>query len=261
MLRCAHARGRPADGVTAMFSEDELLPISALQHLLFCERQCALIHIERLWAENRLTVEGRHLHEKAHGGRGERRDGAQILRGLPLRSLRLGLAGVADVVEFHPPAVRDGPTPATAQPADVAAPAGAAAPPGTPFPVEYKRGRPKANDCDRIQLCAQALCLEEMLGVAVPAGALFYGRTRRRQDVLFDADLRSRTEQAAARLHELIAAGVTPVVPPQRKCRNCSLVHQCLPQAGGRRSVQAYMMRRLREGMEVSQADPRGADA
>lgn len=194
-----------------MYAEDDLLPISALQHLLFCERQCALIHIEGLWAENRLTVEGRHLHDKAHDGPDETRAGVRLARGLSLRSLRLGLAGRADVVEFHP----------------------AASPAGTPrpFPVEYKRGKPKRDDSDRVQLCAQALCLEEMLAVEVPLGALFYGTTRRRLDVHFDAGLRGRTEEAAARLHELIASGRTPRAVREPKCESCSLLDVCLPDA------------------------------
>jgi CRISPR-associated exonuclease Cas4 len=138
-----------------MYVEDDLLPISALQHLLFCERQCALIHVEQVWAENRLTVEGRHLHERVDGGEHETRGGLRTARALPIRSLRLGLAGRADVVEFH-------------------ASEGAAGPPRV-VPVEYKRGRPKSHRADEVQLCAQALCLEEMLGVHVAAGALFYG--------------------------------------------------------------------------------------
>ena len=135
----------PANG-SPPFAEDALLPLSALRHLLFCERQCALIHVEGLWAENRLTVEGRHLHERADSGRSESRPGVRIARTLPIRSLRLGLIGRADVVEFHD--------------------AGPGAPPRV-VPVEYKRGRPKLDESDRVQLCAQALCLEEMLGVRV----------------------------------------------------------------------------------------------
>ncbi|HBS29048.1 MAG TPA: CRISPR-associated protein Cas4 [Phycisphaerales bacterium] len=215
-----------------MYDEDDLLPISALQHLLFCERQCALIHIEGLWAENRLTVEGRHLHDKAHaektgprgGGRRQTRDGTGSTRALALRSLRLGLAGMADVVEFHPPE-RPGAAP-------------------TPFPVEYKRGRPKRNGCDTVQLCAQALCLEEMLGVGVPGGAIFYGRTRRRLDVAFDARLRAQTETAAARLRALIASGRTPIAAREKKCDRCSLLDLCLPARADRaRSAAGYLDR------------------
>ena len=208
-----------------MFSEDDLLPISALQHLLFCDRQCALIHIEGLWVENRLTVEGRHLHDKAHEGPREVRAGVRIARGLPLRSFRLGLTGKADVVEFR------------------AAPE---APAGSPFPVEYKRGRPKRHDADRVQLCAQALCLEEMLSTPVPAGALFYGRTRRRVDIAFDGTLRQLTEDTARRLHHLLASGRTPVAIRELKCDSCSLVDVCLPEAmGPRHSAARYVARAL----------------
>ena len=241
-----------------MFSEDDLLPISALQHLVFCERQCALIHIERAWAENRLTVEGRHLHEKTHQQGVETRDGVRIVRGLQLRSLRLGLSGVADVVEFHLPPTTAPPRPPPGAPAlaEVGAPVMDASPPGAPFPVEYKRGRPKANDCDRIQLCAQALCLEEMLGAAVPAGALFYGRTRRRKDVRFGVDLRQRTVDAAARLHALLASGRTPPAVRESKCGRCSLANQCLPEiANGRRSAAAYIARQLRALDQADRAD------
>ncbi len=148
---------------TYIYSEDDLFMISALQHYAFCPRQCALIHIEQAWLENRWTAEGRILHERVHEQEGESRAGVRIERGLPLRSLRLGLVGVADVVEFHP------------------LPGGG----WQLFPVEYKRGKPKPDHCDEVQLCAQAMCLEEMMGVEVSQGALFYGKTRHRHDVAF----------------------------------------------------------------------------
>lgn len=218
-----------------MYCDDELLPLSALQHLLFCERQCALIHIEGLWAENRLTVEGRHLHKNAHEGPSETRAGVRIARGLALRSLRLGLSGKADVVEFHPP---DAP-----------------GSPARPFPIEYKRGKPKRDASDKVQLCAQALCLEEMLGVAIPGGALFYGRTRRRLDVALDAELRTLTEEAAARFHALIAAGRTPRAAREPKCENCSLVDLCLPEAlRPRLSAAEFLEREL--AASLASADP-----
>ena len=209
-----------------MFTDDALLPISALQHLLFCERQCALIHIERVWAENRLTVEGQHLHQKAHDGPTETRDGVRITRGLPLRSLRLGLVGQADVVEFHSRPAPDG----TSQ----------------PFPVEYKRGKPKSHDADRVQLCAQALCLEEMLSANIPSGALYYGTTKRREDVQFDEWLRRLTEEACARLHQLIDGGRTPRAVREPKCDQCSLLNVCMPDALSRgRSALRYTERAL----------------
>ncbi len=199
--------GAPA--ASLRFAEEDLLPISALQHLLFCKRQCALIHVEGLWAENRLTVEGRHMHEKAHDGPVEQRAGVRIARGLSVRSFHLGLIGKTDVVEFRA-------TPAVA---------------ALPFPVEYKRGRAKKHDADKVQLCAQALCLEEMLSTHVPAGALFYGRTRRRLDVAFDDELRQATEDAARRLHALIASRQTPKAIREPKCDSCSLVSLCVPEA------------------------------
>ena len=202
-----------------MFSDSYLLPIYALQHLLYCPRQCALIHIERLWAENQFTVEGRHLHQRADAGRAQRRDGRRTERGAALWSYELGLFGKADVVEFRPSS-----PPLSTQHSQLSAGN------GVPFPVEYKRGKPKSHDADRVQLCAQAMCLEEMLGAAVPAGALFYGKTRKRLDVSFDASLRELTRQTAERLHELVASGVTaPAVYEKKKCDRCSLKNLCLP--------------------------------
>ena len=210
-----------------MYAEDDLIPLSALQHLLFCERQCALIHIERMWSENLFTAEGRVMHERVHDADRESRGNIRIECGVPLRSLRLGLIGKADVVEFHVCAANA---------------AGSKAERWQPFPVEYKRGKPKANNCDKVQLCAQALCLEEMLDVEVPCGALFYGRTRRRKDVDFDTTLRQETEHTAKRLHSLIASGVTPSPVYMAKCKSCSLFDVCLPKTVKKgRSVARYL--------------------
>lgn len=209
------------------YTEDDLLPLSALQHLVFCERQCALIHIEQAWDENRFTAEGRVMHERVHEAGEESRGEVKTARDLSLRSLRLGLVGKADVVEFH----RE---------------AGGI---WRPFPVEHKRGKPKPDESDMVQLCAQALCLEEMLGVRVDSGAIFYGRTRRRLEVDFDGSLRGQTEKTAARLHELIESGVTPKPDYTKKCKSCSLVDLCLPQAIRKRvSVAGYLDRMLEEG-------------
>jgi len=227
-----------------MYPESDFLPLSALQHLLFCERQCALIHIERLWADNRLTAEGNALHEKTHEEGDESRGDLRIARGLPLHCARLGLAGVADVVEFHKTESAEAP-PGCAAPAACRLPGVAGL--WRPFPVEYKRGKPKPNQCDAVQLCAQAICLEEMLGVSIPAGALFYGRTRKRSDVAFDATLRRQVETAALRLHDLIDAGLTPRARRGPGCKNCSLAELCLPGIGPGRSVKSYMARMLQE--------------
>lgn len=200
-----------------------LKPLSALQHLLFCERQCALIHVERLWIENRFTAEGRILHERTDTQGSIARVKVRIAYALQLRSLRLGLTGKADVVEFHRErGVKDKKMKLK--------------------PVEYKRGRPKKNNCDKIQLCAQALCLEEMLDVDISDGALFYGKTRRRQEVVFDHALRSETENAAIRLHELFRSQETPRPVYSKKCDHCSFINLCLPKVlGKKRSVEKYL--------------------
>lgn len=248
---------------SAMFSDSDLLPISALQHLLYCERQCALIHTERLWAENRFTVEGRHLHERADSGKREARPGRRTQRAVPLWSYELGLFGKADVIEFRILEETRGHGDGETRRGDAAGFAGAPAsadairlplatdnpPPITPlpFPIEYKRGKPKAHEADRVQLCAQAMCLEEMLAVTVSAGALFYGRTRRRQDVAFDINLRELTRQAAERLHEMLASGVTPAaVYEKKKCGRCSLASQCLPRVSACRAA-TFVDRQVRE--------------
>lgn len=215
------------------FAESDLLPISALQHLIYCPRQCALIHNEKQWAENRLTVEGQQLHERAHdGAQGETRPGVRTARGLALRSLRWGLTGYADVVEF-PQSQGDGPDP--------------------PVPIEYKRGRPKAHDADEIQLCAQALCLEEMLnlpgdeqGIAIATGYLFYGKTRRRQRVDLNATLRTKTADCIKQLHAMIAAATTPpAVYEKHKCDRCSIRIFCMPEVLGPRKSAARTFDRL----------------
>jgi len=212
-----------------MFCEDQLLPLAALQHLSFCERQCALMYVELLWSENRLTAEGALLHERVHAGGDETRTDLRLVRALRVRSLRLGLYGVADVVEFHRV---DGPG------------ISLAGQPGhwRPAPVEYKRGRPKPDNCDRVQLCAQAMCLEEMLAVPIAAGSIYYGQPRRREEVQFVPSLRSEVERASARLHDLIASGRTPPPIPGKQCESCSLSASCLPTAlAGARSGRAFL--------------------
>jgi CRISPR-associated exonuclease Cas4 len=226
-----------------MYSEADLLPISALQHLAFCERQWALIHLEGLWAENRLTVEGHHLHDRTHKPETESRGDVRIGRALRLRSLRLGLTGIADVVEFRRVANRP----------DSPAAGSGAAPPGVrlpgvagvcqPLPVEYKRGKPKLGPFDEIQLCAQALCLEEMLGAPIPSAALFYGQPRERLEVPLTPALRDQTEQLAARLHQLTRAGKTPAARYEKKCESCSLLSLCMPKTtGAGKSVDRYLL-------------------
>jgi CRISPR-associated exonuclease Cas4 len=188
---------------------DNPVPISALQHAVYCLRQAALIHIERVWAENRFTAEGRVLHDVSHTAASRKARGVRRVTALPLASPRLNIAGVADMVEFH-----DGPG------GEI------------PFPVEYKRGKPKAHRADEVQLCAQALCLEEMTGCAVPEGALFYGETKRRVVIEFDAELRRLTEDTVTGFVALVAEGRTPrAVWKASRCRACSLIELCRPRA------------------------------
>ncbi len=204
------------------YEMDDLIMLSALNHYLYCPRRCALIHIEQIWSENVFTAEGRVMHDKVDTANRESRGNVCIEYGVPMRSLRLGLIGKADVVEFHKQGDK-----------------------WIPFPVEYKRGKPKIDDCDKVQLCAQAMCLEEMLNVEIPEGALFYGQTRRREDIVFDNKLRMETEDAAKRVHELIESGLTPRAEYSKKCKKCSLVELCLPKASSKAS--SYLAKAMEE--------------
>ena len=201
----------------------DLIPISALPHYVFCPRRCALIHVEQIWEENLFTAEGRLLHDKADSGKVEVRGDVKTVFGLPLRSLALGLAGKADVVEFHRRA-------------------------GVwhPFPVEYKRGKAKTHNADAVQLCAQALCLEEMLGLPVPEGALFYGKTRRRLAVSLDAPLRELTANIAKNVHALLQSGTSPPPVADARCSACSLAQQCLPRPLARQGAAGLYLESLR---------------
>lgn len=200
------------------YQESDLLPISGLQHLAFCERRWALVQIESIWSENRFTAEGNVIHKRAHSGEIESRPGALIRRTLLLHSLRLGLSGQADIVEFQPSAA------------------------GfrleghrgfwTAFPIEYKRSRDKAGSLAyHVQLCAQALCMEEMLHCSVTAGAIYDGTTRRRQPVEFTPELRFRTETLASRMHLLFNRRCTPPPVFTKGCKSCSLLEDCFPES------------------------------
>lgn len=185
-----------------MVPDADLIALSALQHYLYCPRQCALIHIEQAWAENTATAEGRVAHERVHAVESEVRRGVRTVTGMPLRSDRLGATGIADVVELHRTA--DGRW--------------------RPFPVEHKRGRPKAHRADEVQLCAQAMALEEMFAVEIAEGVLFYGQPRRRTPITFDLALRSLTQEVAASTHALIAGGHTPRIGYERKRCACRCI-------------------------------------
>jgi CRISPR-associated exonuclease Cas4 len=207
------------------------IPLSALQHAVYCLRQAALIHLERMWEENRFTAEGRVMH-LASSIPGERKArGVRRVTALSIASRRLGIAGVADLVEFHP--AGDG---------------------ETPYPVEYKRGKAKLHRADEVQLCAQALCLEEMTGRPVPEGALFYGQTKRRVIVPIDAELRQLTEHTVAQLRAVFTSLETPpAVYKAARCRACSLIEVCRPK------VTVKPAAKWRERMLFSLLDGNGA--
>jgi CRISPR-associated exonuclease Cas4 len=204
--------------------DGEPIPLSALQHAVYCLRQAALIHLERLWAENRFTAEGQVLHASADEPGRRKVRGIRRVNALPLANRRLGIAGVADLVEFR----RDGDR-------------------EVPFPIEIKRGKVKLHRADEVQLCAQALCLEEMTGVAVPDGALFYAETKRRLPVVFDAELRSLTEAVIAELQDVFRTQRTPPPTPHKaRCKSCSLFDLCRPNAVAK-AASAWRHRAIRQ--------------
>jgi CRISPR-associated exonuclease Cas4 len=217
------------------YTPDELLPLSGIQHFLFCRRQWALIYVERQWEDNVLTVEGKLLHERVDDPFfTEVRKDLVIARSVPVASYRLGLSGICDVVEFtrspHGIALRDRE--------------------GfyLPAPIEYKRGRPKRDPIDEAQLCAQAMCVEEMLLVQIPKGYLYYGQTRHRLEVEFSSQLRNLVVEAAAEMHAYFSRGYTPRVKPSKACRSCSLVDKCLPQLQTEaQSASQYIQQQIRE--------------
>lgn len=217
-----------------MYNENERLQLSGLQHFIFCRRQWALIHIEQQWAENYRTADGRLMHKNAHDGTStESRGDRYIVRGLRITSANLGVSGECDVVEFFhgssgiPIEGKDGLW--------------------QPYPVEYKRGEPKADNCDVLQLCAQAMCLEDMFCCAIPEGAIFYGQTRRRQIVAFTDELREQVNSALEEMHQLYHRGYTPRVKPSKACNSCSLKEQCLPVLGRKKSVVSYLTKAMEE--------------
>lgn len=211
-----------------MYGEEDYLMLSGIQHFAFCRRQWAMIHIEQQWAENYRTTAGELMHKKAHDDASfEKRGDLLIIRGMRISSRNLGLSGQCDVVEFHQDENGvslfgyDGKW--------------------KPVPVEYKRGTPKENNADELQLCAQAMCLEEMLQVYVQDGYLYYGENRRRSHVDFTDSLREEVRNAAKEMHELFQRGYTPNVKPSKKCKACSLENLCLPKLQKTVKVREYI--------------------
>lgn len=229
-----------------MFLEDDLVALSALQHVVYCPRRAALVHLEAAWGESSSTVEGAILHGRAHEPGTESRGNIRIARAVLLRSRSLGLIGKADVVEFH-----------RVEETEVLAADGEPETKGIrlegvtglwkPYPVEYKVGKLRSERAYEVQLCGQGLCLEEMLGVTVPMGAIYFGKTGRRMEVALDTQLRSETEAAAERLHEILTSGSTPKAKYGKKCSQCSLLDLCMPKvSGGTRKVESYLKRSIR---------------
>lgn len=215
-----------------IYPEEEFLLLSGLQHFRFCRRQWALIHIEQQWAENFRTTDGAILHQNAHNSDlTERRGDLIITRDMRIFSPTLGVSGACDVLEFHR---SESGIPLNGRPGL-----------WQPFPVEYKRGQPKEHNADALQLCGQAMCLEEMLCCEIPIGALYYGQTRRRTEVVFTPELRQEVQTLLAEMHTLYARGHTPKVKPSKSCNACSLKELCLPKLMKSRSVAAYLHRNL----------------
>lgn len=215
-----------------IYSEDEYLLLSGIQHFAFCRRQWALIHIEQQWAENYRTVDGNIMHERVHdAGFHEKRGDTIITRAMAVSSARLGLSGECDAVELK--RSDDG--------IEIFGLEGKY----SVMPVEYKRGEPKDDDCDIMQLTAQALCLEDMLCCHIPFGFLYYGEIRRRVKVDFDADIRRRTEAAVKEMHELYKRKYTPKVKRRKACNACSLKDICLPVICGNKSASDYVEQML----------------
>lgn len=216
-----------------MYSEDDYLMLSGLQHFAYCRRQWALIHIERQWEENERTIDGHLFHKKAHDSDAvEKRGNLIITRGLQIKSNELGLSGICDVVEFHK----------SEKGISLFSFEGL----WQPYPIEYKKGEPKGdNNADEIQLCAQAICLEEMLLCNIEGGSLFYGKNRRRTYVEFTNELREKVCSMAKEMHELWNKGYTPKVKAHKGCNACSLKEICVPKLGKMKNVSKYIEDRL----------------
>ncbi len=222
--------------MTSEYPPEEWLPLSGIQHFVFCRRQWALIHVERQWQENALTAEGRILHRRADDPFfTEKRKGVLIARSVPVSSPYLGLSGVCDVVEF------------TASPEGVQLPGREGR--YLPAPVEYKHGKEKRDHSDEAQLCAQAICLEDMLAVSIPVGYIYYGRTRRRVVVELTEKLRNFVRKASEEMHAYYRRGYTPRVKPSRACRSCSLADICLPELQSKAMpASRYIQRQIEKG-------------
>lgn len=219
---------RKTGGILVLYSEDDFLQLSGIQHFAFCKRQWALAYIEMQWKENVRTVEGKILHENAHdASMKEKRGDLIIVRAMPVHSREMGVSGECDVVEFHK----------TTQGISLSGHEGTY----SVVPVEYKRGKPKEDDVDILQVAAQALCLEEMLCCTIPYGYLYYGEIRHRLKVDFDEEIRNRVQILFKEMHKYYDQQYTPKVKISKKCNACSLKDICLPVLNKNKSVTQYI--------------------
>jgi CRISPR-associated exonuclease Cas4 len=214
------------------YDDENLLMLSGIQHIAFCPRQYALAYIEMQWAENPLTLEGHYMHERVDNPMlSDMGKDVVVFRSLSVVSRRLGLYGIADVVEFYKAEDKAKGIPLSGKEGY-----------WNPVPVEYKRGKPKPDECDEVQLCAQAICLEEMYQVIIEKGFLFYGETRHRVEVQFDNKLKDIVASYAQNMHRLYQSGTTPLPEYKPRCKSCSLINICMPKAfDGSKSATAYL--------------------
>lgn len=220
-----------------MYSEEDYLMLSGIQHFAFCRRQWAMIHIEQQWADNYQTTAGELMHKKAHDeGSFEKRGNLMIVRGLRISSRVLGLSGQCDVVEFHQDENGVGIFGYDGK--------------WNPLPIEYKRGKPKEHNADELQLCAQAMCLEEMFQTGVPEGFLYYGENRRRSHVKFTDALREDVCRMTKEMHNLFKRGYTPNVKPTKQCKACSLENLCVPKLQKTMKVRQYIEQSIKTNEE-----------
>jgi CRISPR-associated exonuclease Cas4 len=219
------------------YSEDDFLYLSGIQHFAFCKRQWALIHIEQQWAENLKTTEGNIFHERTHNPRIRTESMDRVVtRSMYLKSKKLGLYGMADIVEFSY-------TIDQIQGIKIEGKNGF----WKPRPIEYKRGKPKTDDIDNVQLCAQAICLEEMLNISISSGSLFYGETKRRLEVKFTNELRTKVLEFSSEMHGMFNDGKTPLPYFTKKCNKCSLLNLCNPKISNRaKNIDNYIERMLK---------------
>lgn len=217
------------------YNDDDFFMISGIQHFVFCRRQWAMIHVENIWNDNILTVQGQNLHKKADNPfKDEKRNNIITVMAMPVKSQTLGIYGKCDIVEFY-------------ENEDVGVYLPKYAKTYTVVPVEYKHGSLKKDDSDVLQLLAEAVCLEEMLATKIDYGYIYYAKKRRREKIVFSSELRDKLERCINEMHDYMKKGYTPKVKEQRKCKSCSLYNLCFPDLFDKEQVSTYLQRRLWE--------------